>query len=103
VVERQGDYLVIHIHDGAEIFDPTQVPDPDLSLPIDQRPEGKLGLFLARHSVDQMIHRAGPQGGNILTLKVKGFVNSPKERGADEDDHRESPREPPGNDPEPAR
>ncbi len=73
-VERQGDHLVIHISDQAEIFDPTQMPDPDLSLPLNQRPEGKLGLYLARNSVDQMIHQVDPQGGNILTLKKKGFL-----------------------------
>ena len=33
-VERQGDSLVIHLIDQAPIFDPTQVPPPDLSFPL---------------------------------------------------------------------
>ena len=75
-VERQGDFLAIHIRDQAKAFDPTQVPEPDLSLPLDQRPVGSLGLYLTRQSVDQMIYRTNPQGGNILTLKKKVFIKS---------------------------
>ena len=78
-IERQNHFLAIHIRDQAEPFDPTQAPEPDLSLPLEQRPVGRLGLYLTRHSVDQMIYQANPQGGNILTLKKAGFMKSAKE------------------------
>jgi anti-sigma regulatory factor (Ser/Thr protein kinase) len=52
----------------APPFDPTRVPDPDLTLPLEERPLGGLGIYLIRQSVDKMVYRAVPEGGNELTL-----------------------------------
>lgn len=74
-IERQGDSLVVHLYDQAPPFDPTQVPAPDLTLPLEERPIGKLGVYLIKHFMDDVIYEASPQGGNHLIL-MKEYVNS---------------------------
>jgi serine/threonine-protein kinase RsbW len=71
-VEREGDALVIRLRDEAAPFDPTAIPPPDLSLPLEQRSPGGVGIYLMRQCVEQVTHRCTPQGGNELTLVKKG-------------------------------
>jgi anti-sigma regulatory factor (Ser/Thr protein kinase) len=75
VVERQGDSFVVHIYDQAPPFDPTQVPAPDLTLQLEERPIGKLGVYLIKHFMDDVIYETSPQGGNHLIL-MKDYFNS---------------------------
>ncbi len=74
-IGRAEDTVVIHLRDQAPPFDPTRLPNPDLTLPLDQRPIGGLGIFLTRHIVDAVTYRPTSQGGNELTLIKK--VDSP--------------------------
>ena len=67
-VAADRDRLVVTIEDDAPLFDPTSVPEPDLSVPPDHRPPGGMGVHLARLCVDELSHRPRPGGGNILTL-----------------------------------
>ena len=60
--------FVVRLEDGAREFDPTTVPEPDMSVsPMDRRPGG-MGVHLMRQCTDAMTHRPRPGGGNILTL-----------------------------------
>ena len=60
--------FVVELEDGARAFDPTTVPEPDLSVaPMARRPGG-MGVHLMRQCTDAMTHRPRPGGGNILTL-----------------------------------
>lgn len=68
---REAESVVVRLRDSATPFDPTQLPDPDLSLALDERPVGGLGAYLVRQLVDQVSHQAPPQGGNLLTLVKK--------------------------------
>ena len=77
-VATDGDRFVVTIEDDAPAFDPTTVPDPDLTVhPRDRRPGG-MGVLLARLCVDEMTWRPRPGGGNILTL-VRTFERNGKE------------------------
>lgn len=67
-VERDGDSLIVRLRDQAPPFDPTRHPLPDVTLPLEQRKLGGLGIFLILKSVDQVIYRIPPEGGNELTL-----------------------------------
>jgi sigma-B regulation protein RsbU (phosphoserine phosphatase) len=69
-MRRNGDALVARLRDEADPFDPRTVPQPDLSLPLEQRPLGKMGIFLVNQLVDQVDHATRPQGGNELTLTI---------------------------------
>ena len=72
-VSREGDALVIRVRDEAAPFDPTIVPPPDLTLPLEQRTPGGLGIHLIRQIMDEISHRVTPQGGNELTLVKRGI------------------------------
>jgi serine/threonine-protein kinase RsbW len=64
--------LAICIRDEAFPFNPTSVPPPDLTLPLEQRTIGGIGIHLIRQVMEKVIHRITPQGGNELLL-VKGL------------------------------
>lgn len=58
----------VTLRDSAPTFDPTQAPDPDIDLPLDERPVGGLGIHLIRHCVDEIRHSEPLEGGNKLVL-----------------------------------
>jgi anti-sigma regulatory factor (Ser/Thr protein kinase) len=60
--------LVAEIIDNGRPFDPTAVPPPDLSLPIERRAPGGLGLHLMRSMVDALYYHRG-EGRNRLRLE----------------------------------
>ncbi len=67
-VERDGDRLVVRLCDEAPLFDPSRHPSPNVTLPLEDRPLGGLGIFLIRQAVDEMVYRVTAEGGNELTL-----------------------------------
>jgi serine/threonine-protein kinase RsbW len=70
-VWKEGEALVVRLRDQAPLFDPTTVPPPDLTLPLEERFLGGLGIHLIRHFTDTMTHRVTSEGGNELTLMKK--------------------------------
>jgi serine/threonine-protein kinase RsbW len=56
------------IVDNGIAFDPTTAPLPDLSLPLDQRPAGGLGIHLMRSMMDRVQYRRF-DGQNLLRLE----------------------------------
>jgi serine/threonine-protein kinase RsbW len=63
--------LVIRLRDRAILFDPTSIPPPDLTRPLEERRLGGLGVHLARHFTDSMTYRVTDDGRNELTLQRK--------------------------------
>ena len=72
-VKRERDTLAVRLRDQAAQFDPTTVPPPDLTIPLEKRCPGGLGIHLIREYMDQVRYLAMPQGGNELTLGKKAF------------------------------
>ena len=72
------DHIVIVLSDTAPTFDPTTVPEPDLSVPALRRHPGGMGIHLIRLATDSIAHRPRPGGGNILTL-TRSLDPRPKE------------------------
>jgi serine/threonine-protein kinase RsbW len=64
--------LVVHVRDQAPPFDPTAVPEPEVDLPLEQRPFGGMGVFLCRQLTDEMTYRK-TEHGNELTLVKRGI------------------------------
>jgi serine/threonine-protein kinase RsbW len=60
--------FVIRIRDWGKGFDPDSVPQPDLSVPLEERSLGGLGLYLIRHMVDKMQYRPDPVLGNEMVM-----------------------------------
>jgi anti-sigma regulatory factor (Ser/Thr protein kinase) len=49
--------FIAEVSDNGRPFDPTAAPVPDLSLPLDQRPPGGLGIHLMRSMMDRVQYR----------------------------------------------
>lgn len=63
-----ADGLTLTFMDSGVPYDPLQRPDPDLTLPIDERSIGGLGVFLVKKIVDEA-HYEYKEGHNILTVR----------------------------------
>jgi serine/threonine-protein kinase RsbW len=63
----------ITLHDEGEPFDPMDVPDPDITSPLEIRRERGLGIFFMRKLMDKVVFEFSSKKGNTLTLvKYKG-------------------------------
>lgn len=66
----QNRELVIEISDCGIPFDPLAKAAPDVSLPMEERQVGGLGIFLVKKLMDRVEYRREGQK-NILTLRKK--------------------------------
>lgn len=65
--------LKIIISDTGNPFDPEDIPDPDITSPLEIRKERGLGIFFMKKLMDEVIFEFSPSEGNKLTLtKHKG-------------------------------
>jgi len=66
-LSRKNNTITAEVVDHGKPFDPTAQPAPDITLPIEQRPIGGLGIHLVRNLVTGLrYHRE--QGKNHLVL-----------------------------------
>lgn len=66
--EVLDDGLKVTIYDDAEPFDPSNVPDPEINVSLEEiKPRG-LGIFLMRKMMDEVKYEANPKLGNTLTM-----------------------------------
>src|ERR1041384_6172405 len=66
----QSSQLRVEIEDDARPFNPLTHPAPDLSLPIEQRSVGGIGVHMIRQSTDALEYQRR-DGKNILTMRKK--------------------------------
>jgi len=65
--------LQIVLQDNGVPFDPDEIPEPDITSPLEIRKERGLGIFFMRKLMDQVIFEFSQSNGNKLTLvKFKG-------------------------------
>jgi len=62
--------MEIRVEDSAEPFDPLSLPEPDISLGIDERKIGGLGIFLTRQVMNDIRYQYEGDK-NVLILKKK--------------------------------
>jgi anti-sigma regulatory factor (Ser/Thr protein kinase) len=63
--------LTIAIDDTGVTYDPRQAPIPDINLPIEQRPVGGLGVYLAMRSVDEFFYeQLGDRNRTIFKMHL---------------------------------
>ncbi len=60
----------IVLKDRGIAYNPLEKEEPDVTLPLDKRPIGGLGIFLVKKNVDKMTY-ARRNGQNILTVLKK--------------------------------
>lgn len=59
--------LTIELRDAGVPFNPLEAPDPDVSLPANERKVGGLGIFLCKKMMDSINYRY-VDGNNVLTM-----------------------------------
>ena len=76
-VTQEGNVLVVRLRDQAPLFDPTRAPPCDVTLPLEGRRFGGLGIHLTRQFTDSVAYRTTSEGDNelILRKKLKGEGN----------------------------
>jgi len=68
---KEGSDFVVQLRDRGRPFDPSEVPEPDLHAPLEERQEGGLGIFLMRRLMDQ-VDFATEGEENVLTMVRHG-------------------------------
>jgi serine/threonine-protein kinase RsbW len=66
-----GPDVQITVTDRGQPFDPDEVAMPNLSLPLEERPIGGLGIFLMQQLMDDVTFEFSP-AGNRLTMVKRG-------------------------------
>lgn len=66
-LRRRPGSVLVEVEDDGKPFDPLQAPPPDLSLPLEQRPIGGLGVHLIRNLMDE-VYYTRVDGRNVLKM-----------------------------------
>ncbi len=66
-----GSELVFVVSDTGIPFDPTQKEEADITLSVEERPIGGLGIFLVRQLMDSVTYERRDGQRNILTMTKK--------------------------------
>lgn len=69
-IEDEGSVAAITFIDSGMAYDPLQHEDPDVTLSVEQRPIGGLGIFMVKKSMDEMTY-ARLEGKNVLTIRKR--------------------------------
>ncbi|MFA6812252.1 MAG: ATP-binding protein [Bacteroidaceae bacterium] len=75
-IEKKEDNLIMEFRDGGVPFDPLVKEDPDITLPLEERKIGGLGIFLTKKLMDSLSYNR-VSGENVLIL-VKHITNKKK-------------------------
>ncbi len=62
--------LAIRIEDDGHPFNPLDLAPPDITVPLEQRRIGGLGIHLVRRTADAMAYRR-EDGRNVLTIAIR--------------------------------
>lgn len=65
---REGEAVLIRVRNWGTPFDPNAIPQPDLDLPLAERPAGGLGIYLIRQVMDAVVFRFDAESGNSITM-----------------------------------
>lgn len=76
---RQDKKLVLNHHYHGRSFDPSQIPEPNLTAPLEERPVGGLGLYFMRQLMDDVTFEFDTVNGNVLTMRR--ILNLPERYG----------------------
>ena len=68
--EAEAGELCFVLLDQGVPFDPTGVPNADVTLAVEDRPIGGLGILLIRNIMDEVAYRR-EDGCNVLTMKKR--------------------------------
>jgi anti-sigma regulatory factor (Ser/Thr protein kinase) len=73
---REGVDLIVYLRDRSPPFNPNSYPPPDISLPLELRKPGGMGIHMIRNFVDEMNYREEADGVNELALVKRGVFKT---------------------------
>ena len=68
--DAESHKITFRMTDKGVPFDPLKKPDPDITLPAEDRELGGLGIFIAKKIMDVVTY-AYKNGENVLTMIIK--------------------------------
>ena len=68
--EKKSNELTITFVDGGVEYNPLNTPEPDITLPLEKRKIGGLGVFIVKKFMDKLCYKR-KDNKNILTLIKK--------------------------------
>ena len=68
----EGKDLFLEIEDDAKAFNPLEAPGPDFSLPVEEKPIGRLGIYLMRSVMDQVDYKRSATKNILRMTKITG-------------------------------
>ncbi|MBF0553893.1 MAG: SpoIIE family protein phosphatase [Nitrospirae bacterium] len=77
-VETNGQDFIVAIKNCGEPFNPTTVKPPDISLPLEERQIGGLGIFFMKQLMDKIDYES-KDGLNTLTMVKRRPINTQSE------------------------
>lgn len=69
-VDAENKVFTIELIDAGEPFNPLEKEDPDILIPLDQRPEGGLGIFIVKKSMDEVLYERRDDK-NVFIMKKR--------------------------------
>jgi anti-sigma regulatory factor (Ser/Thr protein kinase) len=69
-IERDEKYITLRFRDGGVPFNPLEQPPPDISLPMEQRRIGGMGLLIVMKKMDAVAYEY-TDDKNVLTVMKK--------------------------------
>jgi anti-sigma regulatory factor (Ser/Thr protein kinase) len=65
---------ILRLSDNGKPFDPVRHPEPDLTVPVEHRPIGGMGIFMIKKLSDELTHE---RTGGLNILKVRKSLADP--------------------------
>ena len=69
-LNKSGNNIVFEFKDEGIEYNPLEKPDPDITLPPEDRPIGGLGIYMVKNLVDEIYYKR-ESNNNVLTLIFK--------------------------------
>ncbi len=75
-LETQADCVQVTIRDWGTAFDPAEVPIPDVTAPLEERPLGGLGVYLMHRMMDDVQYHFSAEDGNTVHMvkRIQGIA-----------------------------
>jgi anti-sigma regulatory factor (Ser/Thr protein kinase)/anti-anti-sigma regulatory factor len=78
-IGRSDSKINIELHYRGRSFDPMQIPEPELDIPLEERRAGGLGLYFMKQLMDEVVFTFDDVHGNVLTMRR--MLNMPERYG----------------------
>ena len=70
-IDTSGDSIVVQLTDSGIPFDPTALPDPDITESAEERKIGGLGIYMVKKSMDSMKYEYRDSQNSLTISKRK--------------------------------